>query len=69
MLIDLTGILVDTKTLKDSGIKDGTKIMMIGSKMNDILAVSTPKEIVKESVKEPTTTKEPLCQQKVSGNN
>lgn len=56
----------DSKTLKECGIKDGVKVMMIGSKATDILAVAsvTKDTIVKEN-KEPAPTKEPLCQQKV----
>ncbi|KAH9417385.1 Ubiquitin domain-containing protein ubfd1 [Dermatophagoides pteronyssinus] len=59
------GNLSDTKTLKECGIKNGVKVMMIGSKATDILAVSsvTKDSIVKE-IKEPVPTKEPLCQQK-----
>lgn len=60
-------MLVDSKTLKECGIKDGTRILMIGSKINDILAVSsTSKEVSKETPKEVPSSKEPWCEQKVS---
>lgn len=61
----ILGNLSDNKTLKECGIKNGVKLLMIGSKANDILAVAsaTKDSIVKESKE--ITSKEPLCQQKV----
>lgn len=62
------GNLEDQKTLEESGIKNGVKIMMIGSKMDDIKAIDEGKaESSKTSFSssKEKTTKESLCQQKV----
>ena len=44
----------------------GAKIMVVGSTINDVLAVNTPKDAVQQEVKSEETKKEPLCRQKVS---
>lgn len=55
----------DQKTLQESGIKDGVKILMIGSKTYDVQALNANKpEPYRAAIKE-KATKEPLCQQKV----
>ncbi|CAH2039458.1 unnamed protein product, partial [Iphiclides podalirius] len=54
----------DNMTLRKAGIAKGGKVMLVGSKMDDILAVkSAPKEIVEEKSNS-QTNKEPLCMQK-----
>lgn len=40
--------------------------MVVGSTMNDVLAVNTPKEVIQQEVKAEENKKEPLCRQKVS---
>lgn len=62
----LTGNLEDKKTLEESGIKTGVKIMMIGSKMDDIKTIDEGKpESSSKTLSKEKVTKEPLCQQKV----
>lgn len=36
------GLAKDDKTLRDVGITSGVRVMVVGSKLNDVLAVSTP---------------------------
>ena len=51
--------------LSETGLKNGAKVMLIGSTINDVIAVaSTSKEDIKEE-KVQTTAREPLCKQKV----
>ena len=55
----------DNKTLNETTIKNGVKVMLIGSTLNDVIAVnSTTKEDIKEE-KAQTSVREPLCKQKV----
>ncbi|GBP54279.1 Ubiquitin domain-containing protein UBFD1 [Eumeta japonica] len=55
----------DDTTLRDSGITKGSKIMLVGSKMDDIMAVkSAPKEVLDEKSNS-QTNKEPLSIQKI----
>lgn len=59
------GLLQDSQTISSSGITKGSKIMLVGSTLNDVLAVSSvSKEDVAEMEKA-TTVKEPLCRQKI----
>lgn len=59
----IKGMARDNVTLRNAGIVKGGKVMLVGSKMDDILAVkSAPKEILEE--KNSQTSKEPLCVQK-----
>nr|XP_033818848.1 ubiquitin domain-containing protein UBFD1 [Geotrypetes seraphini] len=58
------GLLPEEKTLKDIKVTNGAKIMVVGSTINDVLAVTTPKESVQQEVKAEESTKEPLCRQK-----
>ncbi|KAF7490034.1 Ubiquitin domain-containing protein UBFD1 [Sarcoptes scabiei] len=60
------GILVDNKSLEECGIKNGTKIMLIGSKADEILTVtSASKNLSTKETKESSSIKESLCQQKM----
>ena len=36
------GLAKDDKTLREIGITKGVKVMVVGSKLDDVLAVSTP---------------------------
>ncbi|XP_018563513.1 ubiquitin domain-containing protein UBFD1-like [Anoplophora glabripennis] len=59
------GLLQDNQTIASSGITKGSKIMLVGSTLNDVLAVSSvSKEDVVEMEKA-ASTKEPLCKQKI----
>lgn len=59
------GLLPEDKTLRDIKITNGAKIMVVGSTINDVLAVNTPKEVMQQEVKAEENKKEPLCRQKV----
>lgn len=55
----------DEMTLRKAGVVKGGKVMLVGSKMDDILAVkSAPKEIMEEKASS-QANKEPLCMQKI----
>ncbi|KAM9844133.1 ubiquitin domain-containing protein UBFD1 isoform 1-T1 [Aulostomus maculatus] len=58
------GLLPEDKTLRDIKITSGAKIMVVGSTINDVLAVNTPKEVIQQEVKAEENKKEPLCRQK-----
>lgn len=58
------GLAKDDKTLRDIGITTGAKVMVVGSKLDDVLAVSTPSTQVAEE-KTQVSSKEPLCRQKM----
>ncbi|XP_037647910.1 ubiquitin domain-containing protein UBFD1 [Sebastes umbrosus] len=58
------GLLPEDKTLREIKITNGAKIMVVGSTINDVLAVNTPKEVVQQEVKAEENKKEPLCRQK-----
>lgn len=60
------GLLPEDKTLREIKVTNGAKIMVVGSTINDVLAVNTPKEVIQQEVKAEENKKEPLCQQKVS---
>jgi len=61
----IKGLAKDEKTLRDCGVSSASKVMVIGSTLDDVLAISgaTPAAAVEEKSK-PAITKEPLCQQK-----
>jgi len=59
------GLLTEDKTLREIKITNGAKIMVVGSTINDVLAVNTPKEVIQQEVKAEEDKKEPLCSQKV----
>ncbi|XP_063759407.1 ubiquitin domain-containing protein UBFD1 isoform X2 [Eleginops maclovinus] len=58
------GLLPEDKTLREIKVTNGAKIMVVGSTMNDVLAVNTPKEVIQQEVKAEEDKKEPLCRQK-----
>jgi len=54
----------DTKTLRELGVKDGVKIMLVGSSIEDVMSTATappPTEVKEEKSEE--VSKEPLCEQ------
>lgn len=59
------GLLPEDKTLREIKVTNGAKIMVVGSTINDVLAVNTPKEVIQQEVKAEENKKEPLCRQKV----
>lgn len=61
----IKGLAKDDRTLKDLGVTKGAKIMVVGSKLDDVLAVSTPSLLDLSEVKAAVSTKEPFCKQKI----
>jgi len=57
----------DDATLRDNKVTNGSKIMVVGSTINDVLAVTEPAvKTQKQNDKvDPVTSKEPFCKQKV----
>ncbi|XP_011499000.1 PREDICTED: ubiquitin domain-containing protein UBFD1-like [Ceratosolen solmsi marchali] len=62
--IMIKGLAKDDQTLRVLGVTKGAKIMIVGSKLDDVLAVSIPtkQELVDEAS---SSNKEPLSQQKI----
>ncbi|XP_039205598.1 ubiquitin domain-containing protein UBFD1 [Crotalus tigris] len=58
------GLLPEEKTLREIKVVSGAKIMVVGSTINDVLAVNTPKDATQQEVKSEEAKKEPLCRQK-----
>ncbi|XP_018094697.1 ubiquitin domain-containing protein UBFD1 [Xenopus laevis] len=58
------GLLPEDKTLREIKVTNGAKVMVVGSTINDVLAVTTPKDTIQQEVKEEENKKEPLCKQK-----
>ncbi|XKL69650.1 hypothetical protein PGB90_007419 [Kerria lacca] len=57
------GLAKDEQTLKELDVKSGAKVMVVGSKLDQVLAVkSGPQEVASD---EKVITKEPLCKQKM----
>ncbi|KAF7266101.1 ubiquitin domain-containing protein UBFD1-like [Rhynchophorus ferrugineus] len=59
------GLLQDNQTISSSGIVKGSKIMLVGSTLNDVLAVSSVSKQDVAEMEKATTVKEPLCKQKI----
>lgn len=61
------GRMTDEATLRDHKLVNGSKIMVVGSTVNDIMAVNEPaaKAKTESSKVEATASKDPLCKQKV----
>ncbi|XP_045471670.1 ubiquitin domain-containing protein UBFD1-like [Harmonia axyridis] len=59
------GLLQDNQTLKSAGVVKGTKIMLVGSTLKDVLAVSSVSKQDLAEAEKASTTKEPLCKQKL----
>ncbi|XP_078520919.1 ubiquitin domain-containing protein UBFD1 isoform X1 [Lissotriton helveticus] len=58
------GLVSEEKTLRELKVTNGAKVMVVGSTINDVLAVNTPKETIQEEVKAEESKKEPICRQK-----
>ncbi|XP_007498835.1 ubiquitin domain-containing protein UBFD1 isoform X1 [Monodelphis domestica] len=58
------GLLPEEKTLREIKVTSGAKIMVVGSTINDVLAVNTPKDAAQQEAKAEESKKEPLCRQK-----
>lgn len=59
------GLLQDNHTLRSAGIAKGCKVMLVGSTLNDVLAVSSVSKQDVAEMEKAGTTKEPLCKQKL----
>ncbi|KAK5642339.1 hypothetical protein RI129_008506 [Pyrocoelia pectoralis] len=59
------GLLQDNKTLSSLGINKGAKIMLVGSTLNDVLAVSSVTKQDVAELEKASSAKEPLCKQKI----
>lgn len=59
------GLVPEDKTLREIKVTSGAKIMVVGSTINDVLAVNTPKDAAQQDAKAEENKKEPLCRQKV----
>lgn len=44
----IKGLAKDEKTLKELGVTRGSKVMVVGSKLDDVVSVNTPKSEVRE---------------------
>lgn len=60
------GLVPEEKTLREIRVTSGAKIMVVGSTINDVLAVNTPKDATQQDAKAEESKKEPLCRQKAS---
>ncbi|KAK3914967.1 Ubiquitin domain-containing protein UBFD1 [Frankliniella fusca] len=60
----IRGLAKDSSTLREAGVTKGCKVMLVGSKLNDILSVSTPSKEELEDKSSPSA-KEPLSKQKM----
>ncbi|XP_071067345.1 ubiquitin domain-containing protein UBFD1 isoform X1 [Dasypus novemcinctus] len=58
------GLVPEDKTLREIKVTSGAKIMVVGSTINDVLAVNTPKDAAQQDTKAEENKKEPLCRQK-----
>ncbi|KAK7069819.1 Ubiquitin domain-containing protein ubfd1 [Halocaridina rubra] len=62
----IKGLAKDEKTLRELGVTPGSKVMVVGSKLDDVVSVNTPKSenATTDKSSSSTSTKEPLCRQK-----
>lgn len=61
----IKGLAKDDQTLKSLGVTKGAKIMVVGSKLDDVLAVSKPTKQDLSDEASSSANKEPLSQQKM----
>ena len=61
------GRMKDDATLRENKVTNGSKIMVVGSTVTDVLAVNEPvrKPLKGNEKAEAVVSKEPLCKQKV----
>ncbi|RWS25213.1 ubiquitin domain-containing protein UBFD1-like isoform X2, partial [Leptotrombidium deliense] len=55
------GIAKDDKTLRESGFVNGSKVMVMGSTLNDVMSVNAITKADTKEEKSPSSVKEPLC--------
>ncbi|XP_066992215.1 ubiquitin domain-containing protein UBFD1 isoform X1 [Anabrus simplex] len=60
----IKGLARDERTLRELGVVKGAKVMVVGSKLDDVLAVSTPSKQEFAEEKGASSSKEPFCKQK-----
>ncbi|CAG2112310.1 unnamed protein product, partial [Medioppia subpectinata] len=61
----LKGIAInDTKTLSENGIKDGVKVLLVGCRLDDVIAINATTSEAKKDEPTAVSTREPLCKQK-----
>ncbi|PNF22590.1 Ubiquitin domain-containing protein UBFD1 [Cryptotermes secundus] len=60
----IKGLAKDERTLRELGVVKGAKVMVVGSKLDDVLAVSTPSKQDLQDEKTAAASKEPFCKQK-----
>ncbi|XP_021928505.1 ubiquitin domain-containing protein UBFD1-like isoform X2 [Zootermopsis nevadensis] len=60
----IKGLAKDERTLRELGVVKGAKVMVVGSTLDDVLAVSTPSKQDIQDEKMATASKEPFCKQK-----
>ena len=64
---NVLGLAKDESALNDLKVTTGTKVMVVGSTLNDVLSISKPtQKKMKETTSAASTSKEPLSQLKVS---
>lgn len=61
----IKGMARDTMTLRQAGLIKGGKVMLVGSKMDDILAMKSGPQETSEEKASSQSSKEPLCMQKI----
>ncbi|XP_014661800.1 PREDICTED: ubiquitin domain-containing protein UBFD1-like isoform X2 [Priapulus caudatus] len=61
------GLMQDEKTLRELNVSTGAKLMLVGSKLNDVIAVSSvnPEKIRAEDKAQESVKKEPVSRQKM----
>ncbi|XP_075978929.1 ubiquitin domain-containing protein UBFD1-like isoform X2 [Anticarsia gemmatalis] len=60
----IKGMARDNMTLRQAGVVKGGKVMLVGSKMDDILAMKSGPQTLEEKASS-QSSKEPLCMQKI----
>ncbi|KAK9309184.1 hypothetical protein QLX08_001130 [Tetragonisca angustula] len=61
----IKGLAKDEQTLRNLGVTKGAKVMVVGSKLDDVLAISIPTKQDLSDEAASATNKEPLSQQKI----
>ncbi|XP_034951841.1 ubiquitin domain-containing protein UBFD1-like [Chelonus insularis] len=61
----IKGLAKDHDTLRSLGVTSGAKVMIVGSKLNDVLALSVPSKQEVQDEAQGASSKEPLSQQKI----
>ncbi|MCL4129772.1 UNVERIFIED_CONTAM: hypothetical protein GTU68_048501 [Idotea baltica] len=61
----IKGLAKDDKVLKELGVIKGAKLMVVGSKLNDVVNVNVPKSEVTKNEPTVTNQREPLCKHKM----